>query len=194
MHRQASVVTLCLLAAACGDQSRTVASPDITVPIVVDRMGPTDGEDHFNPRLLGENENPPRDTPAHGRAVFHVSDDGQSVSYILVVNDITNVRQSHIHLGPAGVNGPIVVFLYGPVPAGGGPIDGQIASGTFTSANFINNLAGHPMSDLLDAMRSGNAYVNVHTDDGVPPANTGPGDFPGGEIRGQLADRHADQR
>jgi len=28
--------------------------------------------------------------------------------------------------------------------------------------------------------------MNVHTDDGVAPANTGPGDFPGGEIRGQV--------
>jgi hypothetical protein len=26
----------------------------------------------------------------------------------------------------------------------------------------------------------------VHTNDGVAPANTGPGDFPGGEIRGQI--------
>jgi hypothetical protein len=29
-------------------------------------------------------------------------------------------------------------------------------------------------------------YVNVHTNDGVAPTNTGPGDFPGGEVRGQL--------
>jgi hypothetical protein len=26
----------------------------------------------------------------------------------------------------------------------------------------------------------------MHTNDGVPPINTGPGDFPGGEIRGQI--------
>jgi hypothetical protein len=26
----------------------------------------------------------------------------------------------------------------------------------------------------------------VHTNDGVAPTNTGPGDFPGGEIRGQI--------
>ena len=194
MHRATPLATLCLLAAACGDQSRSVASPDITIPVVADRMGPVDGEDHFNPKLVGSEEVPPRDTPAHGRATFHVSDDGQSVDYILVVNDIMNVRQSHIHVAPRGVNGPIVVFLYGPKPAGGGPIDGEIASGTFTAANLIGPLAGHPLSDLLDAMRAGNAYVNVHTDDGVPPANTGPGDFPGGEIRGQLFDRHTEQR
>jgi hypothetical protein len=26
----------------------------------------------------------------------------------------------------------------------------------------------------------------VHTNDGVAPPDTGPGDFPGGEIRGQI--------
>jgi hypothetical protein len=36
------------------------------------------------------------------------------------------------------------------------------------------------------AIESGNTYVNVHTNDGIAPANTGPGDFPGGEIRGQV--------
>jgi hypothetical protein len=35
-------------------------------------------------------------------------------------------------------------------------------------------------------MESGGAYVNIHTNDGVAPTNTGPGDFPGGEIRGQI--------
>jgi hypothetical protein len=39
---------------------------------------------------------------------------------------------------------------------------------------------------VLAAMASGATYVNVHTNDGVDPPNTGPGDFPGGEIRGQV--------
>jgi Zn-finger nucleic acid-binding protein len=42
------------------------------------------------------------------------------------------------------------------------------------------------MRGKLDEMRAGNTYVNVHTSDGVAPINTGPGDFPGGEIRGQI--------
>ena len=194
MRQTAHLIAVCILAAACGERTQTVAAPDFSIPVMADEGHGGDGEDHFNPKLLGRNENPPRVTPAHGRAVFHVADDGQSVDYMLVVNDITNVRQSHIHVGPAGDNGPIVVFLYGPVAAGGGPVSGLIARGTFTAANLIGPLAGHPLSDLLDAMRAGNAYVNVHTDDGVPPANTGPGDFPGGEIRGQLFDRHTEQR
>ena len=48
-------------------------------------------------------------------------------------------------------------------------------------------LAGMDFSVLITAMRTAGTYVNVHTNDGVPPPNTGPGDFPGGEIRGQVA-------
>ena len=194
MRQRTTLFTLCVLAAACGERAHTVAAPDFSLPIVADKAMADDdmGSGHYNPKLVGTNENPERITPAHGRAVFHVSDDGTSVDYQLVVNEITNVRQSHIHIGQPGTNGPIVVFLYGPVPAGGGPIDGLIARGTFTAANLIGPLAGHQFSDLLEAMRTGNAYVNVHTDDGVAPANTGPGDFPGGEIRGRLIDKQLD--
>ena len=42
------------------------------------------------------------------------------------------------------------------------------------------------LAAVLAAINSGGAYVNVHTNDGVAPTNTGPGDFPGGEIRGQI--------
>ena len=44
------------------------------------------------------------------------------------------------------------------------------------------------VESALDLLDSGNAYVNVHTNDGVDPVNTGPGDFPGGEIRAQISD------
>jgi hypothetical protein len=39
---------------------------------------------------------------------------------------------------------------------------------------------------VVAAMETGNTYVNVRTNDRVPPIDTGPGDFPGGEIRGQV--------
>jgi hypothetical protein len=89
------------------------------------------------------------------------------------------------------VNGPIVVWLYpgtAPVagPAGAGRHDGVLVEGTFTAANFVGPLTGHPMADLVQALETGGAYVNVHTNDGVDGVNTGPGDFPGGEVRGQV--------
>ena len=84
------------------------------------------------------------------------------------------------------MNGDITVFLFGPAAAGGGRSDGVLAHGTITAANLIGPLAGHPFSDLIAAMKAGGTYVNVHTNDGVDGINTGPGDFPGGEIRGQI--------
>ncbi|PYV08229.1 MAG: hypothetical protein DMG07_26405 [Acidobacteria bacterium] len=62
----------------------------------------------------------------------------------------------------------------------------MLAEGTITAADLVGPLTGNPLSELITAMEDGNAYVNAHTNDGVAPTNTGPGDFPGGEIRGQI--------
>ena len=45
---------------------------------------------------------------------------------------------------------------------------------------------GIPLSDLVTAMSTGSAYVNLHTNDGVDGTDTGAGDFPGGEIRADI--------
>ena len=152
----------------------------------------TGAEEVFTPATPGAPT--PADSKGQGQAIFRVSDDGMSVDYKLIVANIDNVFMAHIHMARAGTNGPIVVWLYPstapvPGPLAQGRIDGVIAQGTFTAANLVGPLKGHPLSDLLAAIQSGNAYVNAHTNDGVAPANTGPGDFPGGEIRGQL-DEH----
>ena len=150
---------------------------------------------NYRTHLSGDNEVPPAgiviNTNAQGQAIFQLSPDGSEISYKLIVANIENVFMAHIHMGPPGVNGPIVVWLYpstDPVagPFGQGRIQGPIAEGTFTAADLVGPLAGHPLSDLLAAIEGGNAYVNVHTNDGVGSPNTGPGDFPGGEIRGPL--------
>jgi hypothetical protein len=141
---------------------------------------------NYRTHLSGSEENPPRDTRAQGQALFKLSDDGTELHYKIIVANIDNVVASHIHLGAVGVNGPIVAFLYGTAPAGGGRTDGVLAEGTITAANLVGPLAGHPLSDLVEAIAAGNTYVNVHTNDGVGVTNTGPGDFPGGEIRGQI--------
>ena len=94
---------------------------------------------------------------------------------------------SHIHApAPAGVNAGVVAFLLHDMPPGGGRHNGLLAHGTLTEADLINAFAGMPFSVLVNAITSGNAYVNVHTHDGVGAINTGPGDFPMGELRGQF--------
>jgi hypothetical protein len=147
---------------------------------------------NFGTHLKGEFEVPLNQSDAQGQAIFHLSDDGQSMEYKLIASNIDNAFMAHIHMAGFGVNGPIVVWLYPSTtpnvtaPLGQGRHDGVLAEGTFTAANFTGPLAGHPMSDLLAAFAAGNAYVNVHTNDGIPPTGTGPGDLPGGEMRGQL--------
>ena len=141
---------------------------------------------NFNAVLSGDAEIPARETRARGVANFQLSKDGTELHYKLIAANIENVVAAHIHLGPPTANGPVVAFLFGPAPPGGGRFSGVLAEGVITEADLVGPLAGQPFSALIEAMRAGNAYVNVHTNDGVDPINTGAGDFPGGEIRGQI--------
>ncbi len=179
-----SVLVLALAAMACTEPSPTVAIPLFDMAPAAGVLA--NGVTNAGVPLSGDEEGPARPTKARGTAVLHFSDDGESLSYQLIVANIENVVQSHIHIGAPGANGPIGVFLYGLVPSGGGRIQGMIAEGTLTEDDFIGPLAGASMEDLRTHIRNGNAYVNVHTNDGVDPTNTGPGDFPGGEVRGAI--------
>lgn len=192
-------VTAALLAAAvagaCSESRPPTAPESISVPVQFESAAHAGGRGNVphnhRTHLSGKEEVPVRETRAQGQAIFQVSRDGTSIDYKLIVANIENVFMTHIHVGPAGQNGPVVVWLYpstAPVagPVGAGRINGVIAEGTITAANLVGPLAGQPLSALLAAINMGNTYVNVHTNDGVAPTNTGPGDFPGGEVRGQI--------
>ena len=72
------------------------------------------------------------------------------------------------------MNGPIVVFLFGPSKFGISVRRGLI-QGVLTSSDLVGPLAGRTIADLVREFRNGNAYVNVHTIQN-----------PNGEIRGQV--------
>jgi hypothetical protein len=183
MKRLPCVLVTLLSVAACSDApSATIPVFDVTADLGIVANG---GRNAATP-LSGEEEVPSRETRARGTAIFQLGDEGTALQYQLIVANIENVVQAHIHVGEAGVNGPVVAFLYGPAAAGGGRVDGVLAEGTITSDDLVGPLAGSALEDLLDEMLAGNAYVNVHTNDGVAPTDTGPGDFPGGEVRGQI--------
>ena len=143
------------------------------------------GDNNYSVHLDGDTEVPANASLATGQAIFKLSADGTSLDYKLIVANLDNPVAAHIHVGPPGVNGPVVALLFSAPPAGG-TANGVIAEGTITAANLTGPLLGQPFSALIEALNTGNAYVNVHTNDGVPPTNTGPGDFPGGEIRGNF--------
>ena len=184
MRQLTLVLALAVATVVAGACSQTPTAPEFTVPLSVNSV--KTGEPLSSTHLKGENEVPARETQAQGQAIMKVSEDGRSISYKLIASNIDNVIAAHIHVGSATVAGPVVVFLYGTAPSGAGRHDGILSEGTFTAANFVGPLAGQPFAALLAQMAAGNTYVNVHTNDGVAPTNTGPGDFPGGEIRGQI--------
>ena len=185
----------------CMDDGSKATAPQLSGAVVgvsADRGGNGNGQGNHGGRTLdvtqltGDEEVPVRVTDASGRLSVKLSKDGQSVDYVLDVSDIRNVTQAHIHMAARGVNGGIVVWLFpnskstAALPGGGGPLRRLLIEGTFTAADLRGALVGQPLSALVAAIEAGNAYGNVHTDDGVAPPNTGAGDFPGGEIRGQL--------
>ena len=184
-----TALALAALTAACNRGTPTAqdrAATLVTAVTSVHADADASSLSNFVAHITGASEVPPRDTRGVGELKLQLSPDGNTLEYHLISSNIRNVVASHIHLAPTGVNGPIVVFLFGSVPPGGGRTDGVLASGTITAANLIGPLLGRPLSDLIAAIRADTAYVNVHTNDGVPPINTGAGDFPGGEIRGQV--------
>lgn len=184
-----------IVVAGCGKDRASSPTEVITVPVFEEVASDASANNgdlhqmHVSPR--GENEVPPHDTRAKGEATFVISQDGQSVHYVLTVSQIENPFMAHIHMAAPGVNGPIVQWLFpstavAPGPLGIGLTSGLLAKGDFTAATLVGPLAGHPLADLLNAIRAGNAYVNVHTSSGVAGAPQAPGNFPGGEIRAQL--------
>jgi hypothetical protein len=142
----------------------------------------TSGDEGFKAALTGTGEvltpgwsSTPGTSLATGRAVFWIDEDGGALRFRLEVHNITGVVASHIHLNGAGVNGPVVAFLFNPATPTG-TVNGLLAQGTITSATLTGPLAGHSLAELLTDIRSGDAYVNVHT----TPNHLG------GEIRGQI--------
>ena len=198
MRRVAVLVIAGAFVGACSD------TPNPTAPLVVPvfengaRQSPNANGGNFGTQVSPGEEVMPagvvNTSNARGNAIFHLNEAGTELSYKLIVANIENVFQAHIHRADVGANGPVVVWLYpstapAPGPVGGGRIQGVIADGTITGANLVGPLAGQPLSALVTLLKVGGGYVNVHTNDGIAPINTGPGDYPGGELRGQVEHR-----
>jgi hypothetical protein len=102
----------------------------------------------------------------------------------LAVSNGTGIIQAHFHCASAGVNGPVVAFLFGPLEP---PVDVNEESldGTLDNSNIISpdtpetiEACGVPVNNVASlafAMRAGKIYANVHS-----------AAFPAGVIRGQL--------
>jgi hypothetical protein len=164
--------------------------PTLVAAVLAVAAAPTPAaETTYTAKLSGDAHVPaPIKTDATGELKLVVSADGKSISYALTLDDILNPASADLHLGPPAANGPLVIKLFpvGDAKPKKGPYSGLLAEGRIDAGDLIGPLAGAPLSDLLEQLAEGNAYVNVHTSDGVDPPNSGPGDYRLGEIRGQI--------
>ncbi len=130
---------------------------------------------NFTAPLSGGAEIPPVASTGTGVASFSVDEAETAVTFTVITYGLEGITQAHIHLGDTDENGPVVAFLFGLEPAGVTG-DGILARGSIGAADIIA-VPGFDgsMGQLLDHLRAGTAYVNVHT---VA--------YPPGEIRGQV--------
>ncbi|PGW34300.1 CHRD domain-containing protein [Bacillus thuringiensis] len=129
----------------------------------------------FFSKLCGVEEVPAVETTARGKAYFVLSQDNSSLEFKLSLYELNQITMGHLHLGKKGTNGPVVVFLFGPIEK---PISIEYAifTGEITQVDLVGLLAGHSLRDLVNEINAENIYVNVHTVQ-----------HPSGEIRGQLS-------
>jgi CHRD domain len=136
--------------------------------------------------LTGYQESTPAavSSPATGTFEATIDDESQSISFTLTYSGLTApITVSHIHLGNRAQNGGVSAFICGGGAQPNCPAnstEGTI-TGTITAANVTGpagqGIAPGEWQELVDAMRAGVTYVNVHD-----------GTFPAGEIRGQIND------
>ena len=130
-------------------------------------------------------------SPGTGKFSARIDDQAQTISYKLTYSGLpTAVQQAHIHFGSRAQSGGIAAFLCtnlgnGPAGTPACPATGGTVTGTITPAQVIGpaaqGIAAGEFDELVEAIRAGVAYANVHT-----------AQYPAGEIRGQLDD-HRDK-
>jgi hypothetical protein len=109
-----------------------------------------------------------------GSAMATISADGSSIDYEVTFEGLTGpLTMAHIHWGAPGNPGPPIFWLTEQGVSG----TASPLSGTLTEADFTGPVDGGPQTyeDALAAMRAGNTYVNLHTEQNPP-----------GELRAQL--------
>lgn len=136
-------------------------------------LSPSTVRDQFTATLAGTSEVPPVTTQATGTGTL-VLYDTNTVRYEVTVANITAVTAAHVHAGATGQNGPVMVTLFSTTTPTAAITGGVLRQGDITRSTTFT--APFTFDSLVNRMRAGTAYVNVHTS-----AN------PGGEIRGQLA-------
>ncbi|HET6597445.1 MAG TPA: PQQ-dependent sugar dehydrogenase [Anaerolineales bacterium] len=138
--------------------------------------GGGDGDQaEFEARLTGNQEVPPVDTKMRGDVEIEVENNRLDVE-LSVRNNTHEIFAAHIHCAPPGEAGPIGVTLF---MGSFTKKSGMLVDANITAPDADNQCGWTSIDDVVAAMESGNAYVNVHT-------TAESGGVPSGEIRGDL--------
>ncbi len=141
----------------------------------------TAGQTRISAELSGYQETPLTiNSPGSGEFTATIHDHGTAITYQLTYRDLSSpVTQAHIHFGRPGISGMIVLFLCAnnppitppasvptPPPC---PAQPATVTGTLTAADIIARPAqgidagAAGFAQVLEAIRAGAAYANVHT-------------------------------
>ena len=116
----------------------------------------------FSADLDGGQETPPVDTDAAGTGTATLSEDETTIDFLFTATGLSGpVTAAHFHEAPPGVAGGIVIDLGADLSQVGDLV-------TLEGSAAVD-------ADFVTALRNGDIYVNLHTDEN-----------PAGEIRGQL--------
>jgi len=136
----------------------------------------------FTASLNGHNETPAVHTKGTGELTLTINPDN-TMSFTLTYSGLNNpALVAHVHFGQPNVAGNVVFyFCGGPKPAcPAGTTSPATVTGTVTAADIMapagQGLAAGDIAGMIEEIRAGFAYANVHTSSS-----------PGGEIRGQLS-------
>lgn len=167
------LLSLGALSTSC-EREQVAPEPAVPTAASVDAKIRLDRYRYYGAFLTGSQEVPAVPTQAVGAAYLKLSQDSTRLEYEVFVARLSTLRLAHLHLGAAGVSGPVVVDLYVGGPSLITP-RGRVLQGTITAANLVGPLRGQPLSALLAALDADNIYLNVHSDQ-----------YRAGEIRGQV--------
>jgi hypothetical protein len=118
--------------------------------------------------LTGANTVPPSGSGATGSASLELT--GSSMQFSIQLSAIEGVTGAHLHSGGSTGSGPVRVTLFS--DSGTGPINGILISDSFAAGDVVGGMS---FDDLVDQMRSGQIYLDVHTLQN-----------PGGSVRAQV--------
>jgi hypothetical protein len=135
----------------------------------------------FSARLIGYQETPSVSSTGIGEFSATLVED-QKLHYVFRYEGLEGGASlfAHVHFGQIGVAGGVSFFLCGgstkptPCPNVSGEVEGDVTPADVIGPNGQGIEPGS-FAEILNAMRTGHAYANIHTTR-----------WPGGEIRGQI--------